>query len=255
MIDQGHGRPLVLIPGIQGRCEWMGPTVAALARHFRVLSFSLDEVPTEAFFDACVSHVDGLLAGTREPAVLVGVSFGGLVAAHLAARRPEGTSHLVLVSTPGPRMRLDPASARYARRPALSLPLFAVRGAARLMPELRAGLERWPDRLGFAGAHLWRVLRYPMSPRRMAAWVDAWARADLVAECRTIVAPTLIVTGEPSLDRVVPVASSLEYLALIPGARHEVLPRTGHIGLVMRPEPFASLVEGFVGPVRRRPAS
>ena len=41
MIDLGSGTPLVLVPGIQGRWEWMRPTVEALARHFRVLSFSL----------------------------------------------------------------------------------------------------------------------------------------------------------------------------------------------------------------------
>ena len=41
MIDVGNGPPLVLIPGLQGRWEWMRPTVNALARTFRVLSFTL----------------------------------------------------------------------------------------------------------------------------------------------------------------------------------------------------------------------
>ena len=40
MIDR-RGPPLVLIPGIQGRWEWMRPAVDALAKHFRVISFSL----------------------------------------------------------------------------------------------------------------------------------------------------------------------------------------------------------------------
>ena len=31
MIDVGNGPPLVLIPGMQGRWEWMQPTVNALA--------------------------------------------------------------------------------------------------------------------------------------------------------------------------------------------------------------------------------
>jgi len=41
MIDTGNGPPLVLIPGLQGRWEWMRPTVNALARTFRVISFTL----------------------------------------------------------------------------------------------------------------------------------------------------------------------------------------------------------------------
>ena len=30
MIDVGSGTPVVLIPGLQGRWEWMAPTVDAL---------------------------------------------------------------------------------------------------------------------------------------------------------------------------------------------------------------------------------
>ena len=48
------------------------------------------------------------------------------------------------------------------------------------------------------------------------------------------------------LTAVVPVASSLEYLDLIPGARHTVLPDTGHIGLVTRPRQFAAVVTRFL---------
>ena len=41
MIDRGNGTPIVLIPGLQGRWEWMRPAVDALARHHRVITFSL----------------------------------------------------------------------------------------------------------------------------------------------------------------------------------------------------------------------
>ena len=33
--------PLVLVPGVQGRWEWMRRTVDALSVHFRVVTFSL----------------------------------------------------------------------------------------------------------------------------------------------------------------------------------------------------------------------
>ena len=53
IIDVGAGSPVVLIPGIQGRWEWMRPAVDALAKHCRVISFSLADEPTSgASFDA-----------------------------------------------------------------------------------------------------------------------------------------------------------------------------------------------------------
>jgi len=68
----------------------------------------------------------------------------------------------------------------------------------------------------------------------------------LEADCARIAAPTLIVTGEPHLDYVVPVEGSSEYLRLIPNARAAVLRQTGHLGSVTRPREFAALVRAFV---------
>ena len=48
MVDIGSGSPLVLVPGIQGRWEWMRPAVDALARRLRVLTFTLAGERTSA---------------------------------------------------------------------------------------------------------------------------------------------------------------------------------------------------------------
>ncbi len=62
MFVAGSGPPLVLIPGIQGRWEWMRPAVAALARHFQVITFSLVEKGRPAeLFDRLVRQVDEAL--------------------------------------------------------------------------------------------------------------------------------------------------------------------------------------------------
>jgi pimeloyl-ACP methyl ester carboxylesterase len=63
-------------------------------------------------------------------------------------------------------------------------------------------------------------------------------------------APALVVTGEPGLDRVVPVDVSRRYLDDLEKAEHVVLKRTGHIGLVTRPDAFAGVLERFVNGVR-----
>ena len=49
IVDTGSGTPIVLIPGLQGRWEWMRPTVDALAKHHRVITFSLCDERTSPF--------------------------------------------------------------------------------------------------------------------------------------------------------------------------------------------------------------
>ena len=68
MIDRGSGVPVVLIPGVQGRWEWMAPTVDALAKRCRVLTFSLCDEPTSgaavderAGFDAYLQQIEEAL--------------------------------------------------------------------------------------------------------------------------------------------------------------------------------------------------
>ena len=246
-MEQGQGPPVVVVPGIQGRWEWMAPALGALARSHRVFSFSLGAATGQDLFEEWAGIVDRIIDRSGQRTVpLVGVSFGGLVASYFAARRPDRVSRLVLVSAPGPRWQLDQKSARWVSRPRLSVPLFAGRAASRMMPEVRAGLPTLASRARFAVQHMSKFVRYPASPSHMAQCVRAWEARDLVEEVRRITAPTLVVTGEPHLDRVVPVASSLEYLSLIPGSRHATLERTGHLGLVIRPVEFATLVTDFI---------
>ena len=251
MIERGHGSPIVLLPGLQGRWEWMTPAVEALSAHHRTLSFSLNEVNAvkapEHAFDAWVTEIDRLLdrAGERQAAI-AGVSFGGLVAVYYAARRPSRVSALVLISTPAPRWRWDHPMAKYVSRPRLAMPIFMARAAGRLLPEFRALDRRSGPRLRFLTQHLSRVVRFPASPMFMAACVRAWDATDITAECRRVTAPTLLVTGEPELDRVVPVGAALEYQTLIRGARHVTLERTGHLGVISRPHALAALVTEFV---------
>lgn len=225
----------------------MQPVVPALSKRFRLLSFSLTDVPTDRFFDRATDQLHAILTSAKvEQAVVVGVSFGGLVAALYAARHAERTSHLVLASAPSPRHQLDRQSASYVKRPSVSLPLFAMRSAARIRKELAASLPAWRERALFAARFGLVALRHPGSPRRMAEWVNEWTRSDLTSDIRTILAPTLVVTGEAGLDRVVPMASSLDYLTLVPDARHVVMKRTGHLGSLVHPDEFASIVGDFV---------
>ena len=129
--DVGTGAPIVLIPGIQGRWEWMRPSVHALAARWRVITSSLPGEPgvdvapeSDRDFDGYMRHVDRLLDSARvSSAVICGVSFGGLIALRYAARRPERVHALILVSTPGPGWTPTPQQLTYMRWPAITSPL------------------------------------------------------------------------------------------------------------------------------------
>lgn len=251
MVVKGIGFPIVIIPGIQGRWEWMAPTMEALQAGHRVITCSLQELRPDrdphGVFPAWTRALDALIDSTLERQVsIIGVSFGGLIAARYAARRPDKVTSLILASTPAPRWRPRPDDEFCLRFPWLSLPYFAARGLVRLVPELMRARESWPKRFELAGEHARRVLQAPLEPRRMAEWAREWLAYDLTSDCKTIKAPTLIVTGESSLDRVVPVWESKKYLKLIPGSVHQVLADTGHLGVITRPYRFAEMAGKFI---------
>jgi pimeloyl-ACP methyl ester carboxylesterase len=134
IVDHGHGVPFILIPGIQGRWEYLRPTIDALARTFRVVTFPLagerhagnPADPTRGL-DALSDQVAAVLDQRGiDRAVICGISFGGLVALHFAASHPDRTAALLLVSTPGPDFRLSARHQFYLRAPWLFGPLFLI---------------------------------------------------------------------------------------------------------------------------------
>lgn len=235
---------MVVIPGVQGRWEWMGPALRALAWRHRTISYSL---ANPRRFDELVDQLDAVLdKADVESAAICGVSFGGLVAVRYAAVRPHRAKALVVVSTPPPSWRPNDRQASYLARPWLSTPAFVATAPARLWPEIEAAIESPLARARFALSHAARVVSAPALPSAMAARIGVMKEVDWCADCARVAAPTLVITGEGTLDRVVPVEATCEYTRLIAGARHETIGRTGHIGLVTRPRRFAEMVSDFV---------
>ena len=251
MIDRGSGVPIVLVPGIQGRWEWMAPTVDALAQQCRVITFSLCDEPTSGFsfdqsagFHSYVDQIDEAMRRSElQKAVIVGVSYGGLIATEFAVRHPERVSGLVLASALPPGWTPNPRARFYMRAPRLLMPLFVVASPLRMFPEVRTALS-WKKSLPFMVTHGWRVMRAAPSPDRMARRAS-WTERHPFSDPDSLEVPTLVITGEDALDRIVEPRLTREYLRRWPHARHERLSGTGHIGLVTKPHEFARLVGRF----------
>jgi pimeloyl-ACP methyl ester carboxylesterase len=254
MIDIGTGPPLVLIPGVQGRWEWMAPTVDALAREFRVITSSLPGEPGSftssngvSGFEAYIAYVDALLDAKNIPsAVICGVSLGGLVALRYAARRPERVRALILVSTPGPHWIPEPHQQQYMRTPLLSSPAFAINAVLRAWRELRVTYPELSGRLKFCAATVRRLIQAPAAPWRMAARARMAAGEQFDHDCANIKAPTLVIAGERDLDRVIRQSESMRYVTAIKGARFQLFEKTGHLGTISAPTQFAAMVSQFL---------
>jgi pimeloyl-ACP methyl ester carboxylesterase len=252
-IDLGAGAPIVIVPGIQGRWEWMKPGVEALARRCRVVTFTLAKAPPHAVWpsgarglDGYVEQVEQAMAAARlDRAVICGVSYGGAIAAAFAARHPERTDGLVLVSALAPGWTPNARARAYLRAPRLFLPLFML-NSLRLYGEIAQASGTVLSSLRVSARHVFTVLTHMFSPVQMARRVSLLASASSASELARLKLPTLVVTGQDGLDRVVPTRHTREYLRLWPHAEHATISRTGHLGIITRPDDFAEVVGAFV---------
>ena len=252
IIDHGSGTPIVMIPGIQGRWEWMKPAIDALALRGRVITFSLADEPTcRGRFDEAQGfwcYVEQVRQALDESGIdrasICGVSYGGLIASAFATRHPDRVASLVLVSALPPSWQPDERVTLYVRFPWLLTPLFCL-GSLRLYREIAAANDTWWRGIAAAATHGLNVLRHMFHPGRMARRVHLLSSVRIEPDLTRVQVPVLVVTGEDSLERVVPPRMTRRYLELWPHGRTATIARTGHLGLITRPAEFAAVVSTF----------
>jgi pimeloyl-ACP methyl ester carboxylesterase len=259
IIDRGSGTPIVLVPGVQGRWEFFAPAVDALARSFRVITFSLcgelgcPRIDPARGMDNFADQIAAALDNRGiERAIVCGISFGGVAALRFAAERPERTAALVLVSTPGPGWHLKDRHQLYARFPWVFAPAFLAEASRRMRREVARAIPGPGAQLRFVMWQLQTIVRAPVMLHHMAKRAELVATVDFAREAGRIEVPTLVVTGEPDLDHVVEANTTSAYAALIPRAQNVTFSDTGHLGLVTRPESFAVIVHDFARSLRRQ---
>ena len=262
LYQAGSGPAVIVVPGIQGRWEWMRPALTQLQTRCRTVSYSLcgdfgsgcrlDSGPArqslaEGGLDSYMDQLDRVFEAARlERAAVCGISYGGFLALRYAATRPERITALVLTSSPAPGWKPNPVQSSYLEHPLRATPKFVVTSPFRIWPEIKAAFPSVTGRLSFLASHGLRVAMAPMKPTLMASRIRQQQQIDFCPDCALVRAPTLVITGEPGLDLIVPAANTRKYLEMIPGARHYQLERTGHLGLLTRPEIYAAVVGDFV---------
>jgi pimeloyl-ACP methyl ester carboxylesterase len=214
----GDGPPVVLVHGLSGSWRWWSGVAEKLAQRRRV--YLLDLPPLRRRFEPrqLATWLGRWLEAVDLRKVdLVGHSLGGLVAAELAAKRPELVARLALVAPAG-----IPCGRGLVSR---SLPLLET------LYDVRAQL---PTVVGDA------VRAGPLGLLRGAVFVSA---RDLRPALGGVRAPSLLVWGDR--DRLVPTSIAEDWQRALPGSRLVLLP-CGHVPMWEAPAELAATLLAFL---------
>lgn len=166
-------------------------------------------------------------------ATLVGLGFGGWIAAEMATCAPSGTSRLVLVGAMG----LKPPSGEILDQALVSYIEYVREG----FHDVAAFERNYGKSLSTEQLVQWDLCR-EMSFR--VAWKPYMYNDSLPYLLRGVQAESLIVWGDD--DRIVPASVAALYAERLPHARRETIANAGHLVEMEQPEALARLIASFI---------
>jgi pimeloyl-ACP methyl ester carboxylesterase len=241
----GEGEPLVLVPGLAGGFELLGPLARRLSRHFRVISYQF-RGEDDCFALRQRFKLGDLVEDLREfldwfglerPPIL-GVSFGGVLALELAMRWPNRLQALV---TQGVGARFERGLLQQVAGWVLSrYPLPSDSPFVNQFFNLLFGSRQEPGPLfEFVTRRCWQTDQSVMAHRfHLVESFDPGRRLNDVR------VPTLVMAG--NRDLLVSPQSLHDLVSGIGDCRRVDLPACGHLAFVTRPDCVADEVERFL---------
>lgn len=244
--SEGQGAPVFFLHGLGGAARQFAPQLTHLAPRFHALAWDMPgyghSTPLPLVtMDALAASLAAFIAALYlDRPILVGHSFGGMLAQRLLADAPHAARALVLCQTSAAFGGRDPAWADTFLATHLA-PLDAGQPLADLAPA-RIVAMTGPD-ADPAGTQLAIdcLAHTPASTYRDT--LLAMRGFDLRAALPHIAIPTLVLAG--THDSNAPVPAMQRMARSIPGARYTELP-TGHLAHLERPEAFNAALDAFL---------
>lgn len=259
-LTAGAGSPILLLHGVGTSAREWSWVLPGLARNHLVYAVDLPgyagsvEPPDYApAFTA--SFINSFLDAVGvERVTVVGNSFGGLTALHLALSEPERVSALVLADSAGFGRAVNPALA------AVTLP--GAGDAAKVLSKTPlVASQRAFGRALLLFARPWRIpprwlkeqYQLAQTPNFMEATLEsirsvvnpAGQREVLLDQLHRLRMPTLVVWGIE--DRVIPYWHANVAVARLPKGTLVSIPGCGHLPHVEQASRFVSILDGFLG--------
>lgn len=246
--------PLVLLSGVGSDCRMFDAVVGRLGGDIPVTAWDypgyggrpLDGPFTFASLaDGVVADLDARGIGQVIP---LGHSIGGMLAQELAHRHPDRLAGLILSGTT-PVFGSRDGSFQEAFLKARLGPLDAGRTMADLAMAAPGELLGSAPDPAAAGAVERLLAELPEASYRAGLeCLVTFSRRD---ELGSIAVPTLLIAGDE--DRNAPLKTMMRMAEIIPGARLEVLEKTGHMAPLECPGRFADAVRRFLASLVEAP--
>jgi 2-hydroxymuconate-semialdehyde hydrolase len=253
----GQGAPLVLIHGWMMSHWYFRPVLEALAKTREIIALDLpgygesDRPAPDAYSYDLPTLADTVADVMRTLGVaradVLGHSMGGGTALTLAARHPALVERLIVVAGAVYRLPDLPPAAKLALVPGVGPLLFrhvyGRRDFARACRQfsVRDGRcldDEWID-------YFWaRMCRAGGKDAAYACMSMLSALADHNADPGRVRAPTLIIWGDE--DRLIPLAHGRRLAQSVAGAQLAVVPASGHMPFIERPEEFLRVLRPFL---------
>jgi pimeloyl-ACP methyl ester carboxylesterase len=244
----GSGPPVVLLHPFPAHHKFWLPATQALVSRYRLIlpdlrghgESGIGEGP--ATMQKHAADLTRILRDAKvDRAAFVGISIGGYILFEFWRRSRERVAALVLCNTKAPA---DTPEAKAAR---LQAAADVMEGGVEpffesMVPRLIGQTTRdtRPDRVQGA----LRMMR-KMSPEGVAQVQRGMAdRPDSISTLKTIVVPTLLVTGDEDILTGPPEAELMQ--RNIPGSEMKIMPRTGHFSPWEQPELVGAALRQFL---------